>query len=218
MEMAADDRLRSAVLVGVTLTALAVGGWWWRAEAPTTAGSARQPTAEPAVTPTVSTALDRALVVTSDSGFTARVDGETGEIIRLEGDQVVSIVDPATGLTRGVIEAPDEPSSRADPSSELSAFSATIWRERTTLTPGESVIRQSAGEAGNRYLLQVRCTHPGTMLLVVTGARTTGPSRIDCDGRVETAEVTPIGGPIRVSLSTTGTRPVDAEAQLVELP
>ncbi|MET8120151.1 hypothetical protein [Micromonospora sp. NPDC005189] len=218
MDATADDRLRSAVLFGAAVAVLAVGGWWWHAAAPASTAASAGPSAAPAVGPSVSTPLDRALAAaTPDERVTFRVDSETGEAVSVQGSPGASIIDPATGLTMDTLAALGASFQQADPSGELSRFRETIWREQATLSPGASVIRQSADDGG-RYLLQYRCTRPGEMLVVVTGARITGPSRIDCDGAVATAELSPISGPIRVSLSTLGDRPVDAEAQLVALP
>ncbi|MET8349644.1 MULTISPECIES: hypothetical protein [unclassified Micromonospora] len=212
MDAAADDRLRSAALVGVALAALAVGGWWWRAAAPAA-------TAQPAPTPTV-----RPDEIGPGSGTpsgvpdvrrTVQLDSETSVIAR-EGETSSVWIDPETGRITDLDGPADEFVSQGDPADGLPGFSATIWRERATLTPGKSVIREASGDGG-RYLLQYRCTRPGGMLVVVTGARLTGPSRIDCDGALNMADVDAIGGPIRVSLSTAGEEPVDVEAQFVEL-
>ncbi|PWR05267.1 hypothetical protein DKT68_27850 [Micromonospora acroterricola] len=212
MDAAADDRLRSAALVGVALAALAVGGWWWRAADPA-------PTGQAAPTPThddETGAAGATLPVAPEVRRTVQLDTETGEVVRAK-EGLTLWIDPETGTITDFDGPAGELSFQAGPAGELPRFSETIWRERATLTPGESVIRQSADDGG-RYLLQYRCTRPGAMLLVVTGARLTGPSRIDCDGTVGTAEVNAIGGPIRVSLSTAGEEPVDAEAQFVALP
>ncbi|SIN24728.1 hypothetical protein [Micromonospora cremea] len=213
MDAGADDRLRSAALVGVALAALAVGGWWWLAAAPA-------PTAQPAPTPTVR--LDEIGPNGTPAGApdvrrTVQVDTRSGEIVR-EGESSTVRIDPETGMITDVEGTPGDFFYQGDPSGGLPLFKETIWRERSELTPGKSVIRQSAAVDGGRYLLQYRCTRPGAMLLVVTGARLTEPSQIDCDGTVGTAELNAIGGPIRVSLSTAGEEPVDAEAQFVELP
>lgn len=56
------------------------------------------------------------------------------------------------------------------------------------------------------------------MLVSVSGAGLAGPSEIDCDGTVASAEVLAHGRPFRVSLSATGEREIDVQAQLVLLP
>ncbi|MFF4878478.1 hypothetical protein [Micromonospora sp. NPDC000668] len=215
MDSEADDRLRSAVLAGVALAALAVGGWWWRAAAPApTAGPA---TAAPTAGPTVSTALDRVLASgVPGEGVTALVDPETGEATEVRRAPGVSI-DPETGWITDIDGDSGEFFFQGDASGGLPRFSETIWRERATLTPGQPVTRQSADD-GARYLLQYRCTGPGAMLLVITGAQIAGSPRVDCDGTVSVSEVDATGGLIRVSLSTAGEQPVEVEAQLAALP
>ncbi|MEU0549627.1 hypothetical protein [Micromonospora sp. NPDC005979] len=211
MDAGADhDRLRSAVLVGVALGALAVGGWWWRAAAPVpVAGSVRPPV----VAPSVSTELERVLArLEPESRVTMRVDSQRGEVVRMDGDRRV-VIDPETG------EATD---LGADvgvlvPGSDLPSFRSTIWREQRELAPGEERTRQ-ASDDGSRFLLQYRCTRPGTLAVTSTGARLAGPARIDCDGTLASARLLPGGGPFRVSLSAVGDQPIDVEAQLVELP
>ncbi|MCF0093498.1 hypothetical protein [Micromonospora sp. MH99] len=206
---AADGRLRSAVLAGVTLAALAVGGWWWRAAAPTPmAGPVGVPSAEPSV----STELERVLARGVPEGrVTVRVDPETGEAVRVESRS--PLVDPATGT---VVDLGDD-QGVLSPGSDLPSFRMMVWREQRELTPGQEVTRQSADD-GSRYLLQYRCTRPGTLAVTGTGAGIAGPPRIDCDGTLASAEVLPGGGPFRVTLSAVGDEPIDVQAQLVALP
>lgn len=205
----ADGRLRSAVLVGVALAALTVGGWWWRAAAPAPmAGSAGPPTAAPSV----STELERVIAsARPDERVTVRVDSETGDVVDFE--RRPSLIDPATGALTGV----DGDEGVLSPGSDLPSFRETVWREDRELTPGQGLTRQ-ASDDGTRYLLQYRCTRPGAMAVTGTGAEIVGPPRVDCDGSVASAEVLPGGGPFRVSLSAVGNQPIDVEAQLVALP
>ncbi|MGQ5259283.1 hypothetical protein ACTWLT_00850 [Micromonospora sp. ZYX-F-536] len=210
MDAAADDRLRSAVLAGVTLAALAVGGWWWRTAAPApVAGPVGPPTAEPSV----STELER-VMATAVPGerVTVRVDPETGEGFRVQSAPR-AMIDPTTGMITDIDGDPGLLFSEGD----LPSFRETIWREQRELVPGQGMTRQSTDD-GARYLLQYRCTRPGAMAVTSTGAEIAGPPRIDCDGMIASAEVLPGGGPFRVSLSAVGDRPVDVEAQLVALP
>ncbi|MET8527354.1 hypothetical protein [Micromonospora sp. NPDC005172] len=210
MDAAADDRLRSVVLVGVALAALALGGWWWRAAAPAPVAG---PVGPPVVAPSVSTELER--IVASgvpEDRVTVWVDPQTGEAVRLGGDRgrVIELETDAsadTGADVGVLV----------PGSDLPSFRDTIWREQRELAPGEERTRQ-ASDDGARYLLQYRCTRPGTLAVTSTGAEIVGPPRIDCDGTLASAQVLPGGGPFRVSLSAVGDRPIDVQAQLVALP
>ncbi|WP_410814616.1 hypothetical protein [Micromonospora sp. 067-2] len=202
----ADDRLRSAVLVGVTLAVVAVGGWWWWAAAPVpTAGSAGPPTAEPSVSTETEGALASGV---PDARVMMRLDDVTGDAVR-------AVVDPATGAITDIQGDP----SMLFPAGDLPLFHQTIWREQRELTPGQGVTRQStSANDGARYLLQYRCTRPGTLAVTSTGAEITGPPRIDCDGTIASAEVMPGSGPFRVSLSAIGGQPIDVQAQLVALP
>lgn len=203
-----DDQLRSAVLFGAAVAVLAVGGWWWRAAAPaSTAGSARSSVAVvPSVGPTVSSALDRAVVGgTPGERLTVRVDA-TGEMVRTQ-------IDPSTGMITDI---------EGDPSwfvlqGELPTFRETIWRAREVLVPGQRIVQQ-AGGGDSRYLLQYRCTRLGTLSVSVSEGELAGPSEIDCDGTVTSAEVLSHGRPFQVSLSVVGVREIDVEAQLVTLP
>ncbi|MCX5068011.1 hypothetical protein OOJ91_19395 [Micromonospora lupini] len=203
---AGDDRLRSAVLAGVAVAALAVGGWWWRAAAPeTAAGSAGPSTATPSAGPSVSTALERLLASeVPEDRVTVRINPESGEVVEFESR---SAVDPQTGKTLGSEDAPGD----------LPVFRETIWREQRELPPGEGVTRQASAD-GAHYVLQYRCTRPGALAVTGTGAEIAGPPRIDCDGAVATAEVRPGRGPFLVSLSAVGDEPIDVEAQLVAIP
>ncbi|MET7668406.1 hypothetical protein [Micromonospora luteifusca] len=207
MDPTTDDRLRSVVLVGVTVAALVAGGWWWRAAAPTpAASSARPPAATPSVAPTVSSSLERLLPSSEpDDSVTFRVDPETGEVLEIK--RPTRTFDPQVGATLGTGDAPGD----------LPVFEGTIWRQQGELIPGQDVTRQSTND-GARYLLQYRCTRPGAMMVTSTGAAIAGPSHIDCDGTMATAEVLPAGGPIRVSLTALGDHPIDAEAQLIVMP
>ncbi|NJP35782.1 hypothetical protein [Micromonospora thermarum] len=93
-----------------------------------------------------------------------------------------------------------------------------VWRSRATITPGDGLIRRSYARDGDRYLLQFRCTGPGELLIVIDGARYAGPMTSGCGGPVTTAtEVTGVGGPVQISLSTVNDQPVRVAAQLVAL-
>ncbi|MGC5378668.1 hypothetical protein ACPXB1_09370 [Micromonospora sp. DT68] len=213
MDSGADDRVRSAVLAGVAVAALVVGGWWWQVTAPEpTAGPAR-PTAEPSVGPSVSTAVERVVASgMSDGPVRVRIDPETGEVSEVRTRSRV-VMDPATGMITDVEGPPGDSFGTGD----LPLFKETVWRERRELTPGEAVTRQSA-DNGARHLLQVQCTRRGSLAVTVTGARLGGPSRIVCDGTIATAVVVSDGGRIRVSLVSTAGQPVDVQAQLVTVP
>ncbi|MDG4784223.1 hypothetical protein O7614_31675 [Micromonospora sp. WMMD961] len=214
MRATTDDRLRSAVLVGAAVAVLAAGGGWWRATAPaSTAGSAGPSTVAPTVGPSLGTALDRALAtrVVPGERLTVRVD-EAGEVVSVPGGLWAEI-DPETGMIADIVGDPATLVFQGG----LLPFRETVWRERVALGPGESVVRQSAGSSAG-LLLQYQCTRPGGLTVTIVGAGLAGPSEIDCDGTVVSARVLSRGRPFRVSLSATGEREIDVEAQLVELP
>ncbi|WP_328651886.1 hypothetical protein OG598_28905 [Micromonospora sp. NBC_00330] len=213
MDATSDDRLRSVVLFGAAAAVLVVGGWWWHSAAPaSTAGTGVPSAAVPSVGPSVSTPLERLLAAEEpDERMTVRMDPNTGEVLRVRtGSHVV--LDPATGSITDIEGDP----AVLFPSGDLPSFQRTIWREERELPPGQEVTRQ-ASDDGSRYLLQYRCTRPGTMAVTSDEAKINGQPRIDCDGTVANAEVLAGGGPFRVSLSAVD-RPIVIQAQLVALP
>ncbi|MBM0204525.1 hypothetical protein ACIA47_12240 [Micromonospora sp. NPDC051227] len=214
MDATADDRLRSVVLFGAAVAVLVVGGWWWRAAAPASTAGTAVPSAAavPSVGPSVSTPLERLLAAEQpDERLTVRMDPNTGEVLRVRSGPL-AVIDPATGSITDIEGDPGVLFSAGD----LPPFKETIWREQRALAPGQEVTRQASNH-GARYLLQYRCTRPGTMVVTSTGAGIVGRPRIDCDGMIANAEVLPGGGPFQVSLSAVD-RPIDIEAQLVALP
>ncbi|MGN9810505.1 hypothetical protein ACTMSW_14230 [Micromonospora sp. BQ11] len=178
----------AAVLTVATLLVLAAGGWWWRVNEP--------PTGPVVGTPSTATtdrpAESPPFTVDVDSGIAYRTDPDTG--------RVTLVVPPDTDGTT------------------LHSFPDTVWRERSVLTPAEGIVRQARAEAGERHLLQFRCTGPGELLVVVDGARAADPFTAGCNGSTTSTEVTGAGGPFQVSLSAAGAEPLTVEAQLVLLP
>ncbi|MFG1840912.1 hypothetical protein [Micromonospora sp. NPDC049175] len=205
-----DERLRSAVLFGATVAVLVGGGWWWRSAAPSPVTRLPGAAVTPIAGPGVSSSLARVLVRGDE--VTARVDGETGAVDRAV-NVPRAVIDPGSGEILDI---------EGDPSwlfflGGLPSFRETIWREQKTLVPGQRVVRQGGG-GDSRYLLQYRCTRPGTLMVTVFDAELDGPSEIDCDGTTTGAQLFSHGRPFRVSLSTVGVREIDVEAQLVGLP
>ncbi|MEV4718411.1 hypothetical protein AB0J94_14610 [Micromonospora noduli] len=214
MDVTSDDRLRSVVLFGAAVAVLVVGAWWWRAAAPaSTAGTAvPSAAAAPSVGPSVSTPMERLLAAEEpDERVTVRLDPNTGEVLRVRNGSHV-VLDPATGSITDIEGDP----AVLFPAGELPSFQMTIWREERELAPGQDVTRQASND-GSRYLLQYRCTRPGTLAVTSDEAKINGPARIDCDGTVANAEVLPGAGPFRVSLTAVD-KPIDIQAQLVALP
>ncbi|MEW1587547.1 hypothetical protein AB0283_19175 [Micromonospora vinacea] len=214
MDVTADDRPRSVVLFGAAVAVLVVGAWWWRAAAPaSTAGTAGPSAVVPSAGPSVSTPMERLLAAEEpDERVTVRLDPNTGEVLRVRSGSRV-VLDPATGSITDIEGDP----AVLFPAGDLPSFRETIWREQRELAPGQGLTRQAGNDGGGRYLLQYRCTRPGTMAVTSTGAEIVGQPRIDCDGTVANAEVLPGGGPFRLSLSAVD-RPIDIQAQLVALP
>ncbi|MET8356787.1 hypothetical protein [Micromonospora sp. NPDC005171] len=214
MDVTSDDRLRSVVLFGAAVAVLVVGAWWWRAAAPaSTAGTAGPSAVVPSAGPSVSTPIERFILPEEpDERVTIRMDPNTGEVLRVRSGSRV-VLDPATGSITDIEGDP----AVLFPAGDLPSFQETIWREERELAPGQGLTRQAGDDGGGRYLLQYRCTRPGTMAVTSTGAEIVGQPRIDCDGTVANAEVLPGGGPFRVSLSAVD-RPIDIQAQLVALP
>ncbi|MEU5949853.1 hypothetical protein ABZ793_30470 [Micromonospora sp. NPDC047465] len=227
--VAAGGRLRAAVLAGSALTALVAGGWWWQTGAPATGPAAGAPapsaqsrsgyvpgTGDPIVSSRVT--VDGEGVVSvwslpgdSDGGATVGVDPRTGAAFR---------VDPLTGAAFRV-DSGGRAGVRVDPEARrLGRLPNTIWRERATLGRENSrVVKQAAGEAATRFLLQYRCTGPGELLVVLERIRAAVPfPTVGCDGTVVSIELTAVGGPFRVSLSTADAEPLRVDAQLVGLP
>ncbi|MEW2430603.1 hypothetical protein AB0877_21565 [Micromonospora sp. NPDC047644] len=209
MDATANDRLRSVVLFGAAAAALVVGGWWWHSAAPSsTPGTVGAPSVERSV----STPLERLIAAEEpEERITARMDPDTGAVIRVESSPW-AVVDPETGSISDIEGDPEV----LFPSGDLPPFNETVWREQRGLAPGEAVTRQ-AGDDGVRYLLQYRCTRPGAMAVTSDQAKINGQLRIDCDGTIANAEVLPLGGPFRLSLTAVD-RPIDIQAQLVALP
>jgi hypothetical protein len=214
VDATADDRLRSVVLFGAAVAVLVVAGWWWQSAAPApTAGAFASPRVTPGAEQSVSTPLERLIVAEgAEARITARLDPDTGEVVRVESGPR-AVIDPATG---SITDIEGDPGAIFPPG-DLPSFHETIWREQRELAPGQELTRQAGGE-GARFLLQYRCTRPGTLVVTSTGAGLVGQPRIDCDGAIANTEVLPAsGGPFRVSLSAVD-RPIDIQAQLVALP
>ncbi|MEU4644233.1 hypothetical protein [Micromonospora sp. NPDC023814] len=216
---AAGDRLRAAVLAGSALTALVAGGWWWQAGAPATGPVAGAP-------PPSAQSRSGYVPGSSDAIVSSRVALDGQEVVSvwsLPGDRdggATFRVDPRTGAAFRV-DSGGRAGVRVDPEPRrLGRLPNTIWRERATLgRENGRVVKQAAGEAATRFLLEYRCTGPGELLVVLERIRAAVPfPTVGCDGSVVSIELTAVGGPFRVSLSTADAEPLRVEAQLVGLP
>ncbi len=129
------------------------------------------------------------------------------------------VVDPVTGRMVAAGRAGLTPGSRVEADDGAARRGVTIWSDRATITPRDGLVRRSSTAGAARYLLQFSCTGPGELLVVIDGARYTGPLTSGCGGSVTTAtEVTGTGGPVQVSFSTVNDQPLRVEAWLVEFP
>ncbi|MFF4811417.1 hypothetical protein ACFY03_24750 [Micromonospora chersina] len=194
--MAADERIRSALLAGLTVTALAAGAAWWRAAAPEPGRSA------PAPTPSTGAVLE--------PGVRVQLDAETGQML----DRVVLSgpeVDPDAPVV--IHEEPGVVTGRSQVLFE-------VWRERSRLTPdGAPVTRRANASDGNRFLLTVTCSGPGAVAVRFTGSSDDGTEQIlSCDGPTAASMVTvnSMGGPLLTRLAGLRGR-VDLDARLETL-
>ncbi|MEU4478190.1 hypothetical protein AB0F68_09045 [Micromonospora sp. NPDC023966] len=201
--MAPDERMRSAVLAGLTVAALAAGAGWWRAAAPELGRAAPDPA------PSTAAFLEPGIRV--DAGgprLRAVVDPQTGQVL----DQVV---------LPGPEADPDEPlviHEEPDGVVRQRAVRYEVWREKSRLTPGGApVTRRANASDGSRFLLTVGCSGPGTVAVGFTGSNADESERVvSCDGRTDVTVLDGSGGPLLVRFVALGDR-VDLDARLNEL-
>ncbi|MFG1675614.1 hypothetical protein [Micromonospora sp. NPDC049282] len=182
--MASEERIRSAVLVGLTVLALALGAWWWRSTAPWL-GTVPGPTSDDLVRSRV------------------EVDGAAGQVPPGQPtgrDPLVVGVDPgsgelASGPDRSVVIHVD-PDGAARPLE----VSHVVWRETSRLTPGgPPVVRQANPSSGDTYRLSVRCSADGAVSVRVTGAGAGDVERVlNCGGRLDVPLMEGTGAPVLV--------------------
>ncbi|MER5334949.1 hypothetical protein [Micromonospora sp. NPDC002717] len=166
-----------------------------------------------------------------DGGVTFQVDPRTGAAFQVDPRTGAAFqVDPRTGAAFQVdprtgaafrLDSGRRAGVRVDPEARrLGRLPNTIWRERATLgRENGRMVKQASGEVTTRFLLQYRCTGPGELLVVLERIRATVPvPTVGCDGSVVSIELTAVGGPFRVSLSTADAEPLRVDAQLVGLP
>lgn len=177
--MGPDERVRTALLAGLTVAALAVGGWWWQGSAPVLGQ------AGPSPSPSASASPSRAVVL---------LDPATG--------QVLASVAPEDAVI--VHRAPGEPPIQGDAVREL-------WHERSHLEPtGPPRARRSSASGDTRYLLSVRCTGPGAVVVEVFAAwYNPSPRNVRCGEGGQTSVLEGTGGPLLVRFSA-----VDGELDL----
>ncbi|MGW4153104.1 hypothetical protein ACWEDF_08145 [Micromonospora chersina] len=194
--MAPDERIRSVLLAGLTVTALAAGAGWWRAAAPELGRPA------PAPTPSTGAFLQ--------PGVRVQLDAETGEML----DRVVLSGPEADPNAPVVIhEEPGAATWRGEVLFE-------VWRERSRLMPdGAPVTRRANASDGNRFLLTVGCSGAGAVVVGFTGSSDDGTEQVLSCGEPSAASlvvVSSTGGPLLVRLAALR-EPVDLDARLQAL-
>ncbi|MFG3687790.1 hypothetical protein [Micromonospora sp. NPDC047740] len=196
--MGADDRVRGALLAGLTVAGLAAGGWWWRQAAPALGPAGASPS------PSADAFLEPGVRLGDPDTRRVFVDPDTGQVI--PGPEA----DPDEGLV-----VHQEPGAAAE------AFSTrALWSERSHLGAGDApLVRQTNPSAGERHLLAVSCTGPGTLTVAYSGSdQDSTPLTTTCAG---TPLVRPLtaggGGPLLVRF-TVADGEVDLDARLLTAP
>ncbi|MFG2055414.1 hypothetical protein ACGFI9_15445 [Micromonospora sp. NPDC048930] len=183
--MAPDDRVRTALLAGLTAAALAAGGWWWQGSAP-----ALGPTG-PSPSPSRDAFLEPGVRL---------ADPVLGEVLPSSdpGDRVVVHVGPS-----------DPPGTGA---------ALELWHERSHLVPGRPPLaRQSSTADVGQYLLSVRCSGPGAVVVEFSGAGyDPPPSNVRCGEGSASSVVESTGSPLLVRFSAEEGE-VDLDARLAQL-
>ncbi|OKI52806.1 hypothetical protein [Micromonospora sp. CB01531] len=193
--MGADDRVRGALLAGLTVAGLAAGGWWWRQAAPVLGptGAAPSPSADAFLEPGVRLA-----------------DPDTSRVfVNLDTGQVIAgpEADPDEGLV--VHQEPGAPGETLS--------SHAVWTERSHLDAGnERMVRQTNPTAGERHFLTVSCTGSGTLTVALSGSDEDDPPHMTTCTRTLALHFTASGGPLLVRF-TVADGELDLDARLVTL-
>ncbi|GAA0378377.1 hypothetical protein GCM10009541_21090 [Micromonospora gifhornensis] len=200
MDVDAISRLRGALLVGIGVAALALGGWWWRAEAP----------ASPPAGERTEVASEDAVWQADRSRF--RQEPGTSSSIVIESTTGTVLVDPHTGQVIGSVAESDAGRGAG----RGTARHAAVWTERASLNAGTALARESRLDRDERNVLVFSCTGPGELLVTVVGARAGDPLTAACDGTVITTEMVGTGANVTVLFSTAGAAPLQLVARLVD--
>lgn len=199
--MAPDERIRRALLAGLTVTALAAGAGWWRMAAPALgqAGPRPTPSTDAFLQPGV-----RVAPTGSPTRLSVVVDAQTGRVLeQAEADPDAPLV---------VHEEPGGVTRRSEVLFE-------VWRERSRLRPDAApVTRRANASDGNRFLLTVSCSGAGAVAVRFTGSSDDGTEQIlSCDGPTASmVTVNSMGGPLLVRFAALRDR-VDLDARLQAL-
>lgn len=192
MGVTADDRVRGALLAGLALAALAVGGWWWRQAVPAT-GPVPAALASAPATP-APPAPESALGV---------------------------VIDESDGQIIGSTEAdPDEPVviHQESGAPQETMIPHVVWQDRSHLEAGQDpLVRQTTPSPGARYLLMAGCTGPGKLSVTFSGSSGDGPGQpVTCSGPPLIVTLVASGGPLAVRFAVTDGE-VDLDARLSAL-
>lgn len=192
-------RLRGALLVGVGVAALALGGWWWRVEAP--------------ASPPAGDRLGESSLREDPVDWTTfRQEPGASSSIVLDSATGAVLVDPRTGQVVGsVVESDAGRGAGRD-----AGRRAVVWTERASLSAGTALAREARIGRDERKLLIFSCTGPGELLVTVIGARAADPLTVGCDGTVITTEMTGTGANVTVSFSTAGAASLQLVARLID--
>ncbi|MBL6278648.1 hypothetical protein JMF97_21035 [Micromonospora fiedleri] len=203
MDVDAIYRLRGALLVGVGVVALALGGWWWRVEAPASPPAGERLEAASEDSFWQEDRIDR-------SRF--RQEPGASSSIVIESTTGAVLVDPHTGQVIGTVSESD-----AGPGAGRGiGRQAAVWTERASLDAGTALARESRLDRGERNVLIFSCTGPGELLVTVVGARAGDPMTVGCDGTVITTEMVGTGANVTVLFSTAGAASLQLVARLVD--
>ncbi|MFE9954885.1 hypothetical protein [Micromonospora sp. NPDC005299] len=184
--MAPDERIRRALLAGLTVAALAAGAGWWRAAAPALGSTAPDPA------PSTGAFLG--------PGLRVMIDAETGQV--LPGPEA----DPDEPLVLH-----EEPGGTAERRQVYE-----VWRERSRLTPdGAPFTRRANASDAVRFRLTVGCSGPGAVAVRFTGSTDDESEQVvSCvPATASILVVTTTGGPLLVRFAALRDR-VDLDAQL----
>ncbi|MCW3841648.1 hypothetical protein ONA70_16225 [Micromonospora yasonensis] len=132
----------------------------------------------------------------------------------------VRLVDPATGQVLAGSD-PEEPVVvHVRPTDPLvtGGGAVELWHERSQLVPGSPPLaRQSSTSDVGQYMLTVRCSGPGAVIIEFSGARyDLPPSNVRCGDGSQSSVVESAGGPLLVRFSAVEGE-VDLDARLVQL-
>ncbi|MET7966860.1 hypothetical protein [Micromonospora sp. NPDC005305] len=187
--MAPDERIRRALLAGLTVAALVAGAAWWRAAEPALGRTGPDPAAS------AGAFLQPGLRVT--------LDAKTGRV--LPGSEA----DPDEPVV--IEENPDGAARWRD-------VSHTVWREQSLLMPdGGPVTRRANASDGARFLLTVSCSGADAVSVGFTGSSEDETELgLSCNGPADRVVVTARGGPLLVRF-TAARDQVDLDARLDEL-